>query len=164
MSVVKEIITNLIESTSSGETTWELSKSIFNSDTCKYYESKSIDGKTTFKVQVYLSSKLLLEPTMTNFFIHNTDLVNGYNIFTPYEFNELKELGQIIYDRYVKSSLPHKNQNDTYQDILENSFSKQHIRDKKLSSILGDSKEDTIQQKEVVEKPKKESFFSKLFR
>lgn len=163
MSAIKEIITNLIETTSSGDTTWELSKSIFNSDTCKYYESKSIDGKTTFKVQVYLSSKLSLESKMTNFFIHNADLVNGYNIFTYYDFSEIKELGQTIYDRYVKSSLTSKNQDDTYQDILENSFSKQYIREKKLSSILGDSKEDTIQQKESGEKPKKESFFSRLF-
>jgi len=159
MIAVKEIIKNLIESTLSGDIKWEFSKNIFNSDICKYYETLSPDNKTRFVVQVRLNKDFSLDKGMSHLSIYNKDLINGCNIFLTHDFVEIENLGESIYEIYVKKSLPKKNEDVTYSEILNSSFSKQSLRDKKLSSILSETEEPPKSAKT----DKKKSFFSKLF-
>jgi hypothetical protein len=165
MIVVKEIIKNLIESTLSGDIKWEISKSIFNSDVCKYYETSPND-KTKFVVQVRLNKDLSLDKGMSHLSIYNKDLINGYNLFMTHDFVEIEDLGESIYEIYVKKSLPKKNEDVTYSEILNSTFSKQSLRDKKLSSILSETeppKSNKTEKVNDVSPDKKKSFFSKLF-
>jgi len=136
MSLIKEIIENLTEGTLNNDIEWKLTSSLFNSDTQKYFETLSVDGLTKFTVQIYLKDDFKYRDS--NFHIKNQDLVNGYKILLESEYKEIKELGLVVYEKYIKPTIPQKNEDDTYKSILSNIFSKQHKRDQRIDAILSD--------------------------
>lgn len=136
MSLIKEIIENLTEGTINNDIEWKLSNNLFNSDTQKYFETLSVDGLTRFTVQIYLTNDFKYRDS--NFHIKNQDLVNGYKILLESEHKEIKELGLVVYEKYIKPTIPQKNEDDTYKSILSNIFSKQHKRDQRIDAILSD--------------------------
>lgn len=136
MSLIKEIIENLTEGTLNNDIEWKLTSSLFNSDTQKYFETLSVDGLTKFTVQIYLKDDFKYRDS--NFHIKNQDLVNGYKILLESEYKEIKELGLVVYEKYIKPTIPQKNEDDTYKSILSNIFSKQHKRDQLIDAILSD--------------------------
>jgi hypothetical protein len=138
MELVREIIENLTDGTTNNDIEWKLSNNLFNSETQKYFETFSVDGKTKFVTQVYLDDKFNFQPNRVNFFIYNKDLVNGSKIFASYDYKEIEKLGESIYNKYIKPNTPQKNENDTYKSILSNIFTKQHKRDQRIDAILGD--------------------------
>lgn len=150
MSLIKEIIENLTEGTKNNDIEWKLSNNLFNSDTQKYFETLSVDELTRFTVQIYMTNDF--KYSFSNFHIKNQDLVNGHRILFESEYKEIKELGLVVYEKYIKPTIPQKNEDDTYKSILSNIFSKQHKRDQRIDAILGDTSE---------EKPK--SILNKLF-
>jgi hypothetical protein len=153
MSLIEEIIKNLTEGTISDDIEWKLSESIFNSDTQKYFETFSVDSKTKFVVQIYLNDKL--KPKSVNLHIHNQDLVNGFQIFFDRDYKDISQLGDVVFEKYMKPLITQKNDNDTYEGILSNIFSRQNKRDRRIDSILDEFKSD------IENKPK--SFLNKLF-
>ena len=136
MSLIKEIIENLTEGTLNNDIEWKLTSSLFNSDTQKYFETLSVDGLTKFTIQIYLKDDFKYRDS--NFHIKNQDLVNGYKILLESEYKEIKELGLVVYEKYIKPTIPQKNEDDTYKSILSNIFSKQHKRDQRIDAILSD--------------------------
>lgn len=136
MSLIKEIIENLTEGTINNDIEWKLSNNLFNSDTQKYFETLSVDGLTRFTVQIYLTNDFKYRDS--NFHIKNQDLVNGCKILLESEHKEIKELGLVVYEKYIKPTIPQKNEDDTYKSILSNIFSKQHKRDQRIDAILSD--------------------------
>lgn len=136
MSLIKEIIENLTEGTINNAIEWKLSNNLFNSETQKYFETLSVNGLTRFTVQIYLTNDF--KYSQSNFHIKNQDLVNGYKILLESEHKEIKELGLVVYEKYIKPTIPQKNEDDTYKSILSNIFSKQHKRDQRIDAILSD--------------------------
>lgn len=136
MSLIKEIIENLTEGTINNAIEWKLSNNIFNSETQKYFETLSVDGLTKFTVQIYLTNDFKYRES--NFHIKNQDLVNGYKILLESQHKEIKELALVVYEKYIKPTIPQKNEDDTYKSILSNIFSKQHKRDQRIDAILSD--------------------------
>jgi hypothetical protein len=136
MELVREIVLNLTEGTINNDIEWKLSNNLFNSETQKYFESLSVDEKTKFTIQIYLKDDFKYRES--NFYIKNEDLVNGNKIFFESNIKEIKELGQVVYEKYIKPTIPQKNEDDTYKSILSNIFSKQHKRDQRIDAILSD--------------------------
>ena len=161
MSLIKEIIKNLTEGTISGDIEWKLSENIFNSDTQKYFETFSVDKKTKFVVQIYLNDNL--KPKEVNLHIHNQDLENGFQIFFDRDYKEISQLGDVVFEKYMKPLITQKNDNDTYEVILSNIFSKQNKRDRRIDAILQNpsSAADEEVKSDIDNKPK--SFLNKLF-
>ena len=161
MSLIEEIIKNLTEGTISDDVEWKLSESIFNSDTQKYFETFSVDSKTKFVVQIYLNDKL--KPKSVNLHIHNQDLVNGFQIFFDRDYKDISQLGDVVFEKYMKPLITQKNDNDTYEGILSNIFSRQNKRDRRIDSILlnPSSAVDEKVKSDIENKPK--SLLNKLF-
>ena len=157
MSLIKEIIENLTEGTINNTIEWKLSNNIFNSDTQKYFETLSVDGLTMFTVQIYLTNDFKYRDS--NFHIKNQDLVNGYKILLESEHKEIKDLGLVVYEKYIKPTIPQKNEDDTYKSILSNIFSKQHKRDQRIDAILSDE----ISTTETKSDDKPKSILDRLF-
>lgn len=158
MTLIKEIIENLTEGTISNDIEWELSNNLFNSETQKYFETLSVDGLTRFTVQIYLTNDF--KYGSSNFHIKNQDLVNGYKILIESEYKEIKELGLVVYEKYIKPTIPQKNEDDTYKSILSNIFSKQHKRDQRIDAILSDEISTT---NETKSDDKSKSILERLF-
>jgi len=154
MDIIKDIINNLNQSTLSNEIEWDIFNSLFNSDTVRKYETRSVDGKTKFVLEIRLNSNLSLDTESCHMIIYNDDLLNGYKFFYPRNYTELRNLFSSVYGKYIKTTLPQKNENDTYKNIFSNMFSKQQNRDHKIDTILGD--------KNTEEKSK--SIFNRLFK
>jgi hypothetical protein len=166
MSLIKEIIKNLTEGTISDDIEWKLYENIFNSDTQKYFQTFSVDKKTMFLVQIYLNDKL--KPKSVNLHIHNKDLVNGFEMFFDRDYKEISQLGDVVFEKYMKPLITQKNNNDTYEVILSNIFSKQNKRDRRIDAILQNpnnpipsSAADEEVKSDIENKPK--SFLNKLF-
>ncbi len=136
--ILESIIKNLIQSTIDGEIGWQLAYSIFNSDTCKKFEAKSLDGLTKFTIEVNTDSKFIHKPKDTNLVIFNSSLVDGSKYLDINKNPLIKDLSVIIFNKYIAPSIPNKNDENTLENILDSLSNKQQIRDEKIDSILNE--------------------------
>lgn len=149
--LINEILENLKQGTINGEVDWKLTNSTFNSDTCKQFETKSFDGKTRFIVEIDLDEKFNLLKNRTDFHIYNDDLINGRKYLYADKYPSIIPLGEVIYKKYWKPNLPNKDESLTFKNILDNIFSKEHKRDKRINSILGID-EDQDEKKGIIDR------------
>lgn len=133
---VENIVESLIETTNNGSTTWTLHNSIFNSETSKKYECFSEDKKTRFTIDINTDVNFNFQPSSSTFWIYNDQIVNGSQLFYPSKFSNIATLGQIVFTKFVKPTLPSKNNSDAFEDIYNSMGSKQQKRDDKINQIL----------------------------
>lgn len=100
--------------------------------------------------------------------INNPDLVDGYKYLYASDYTEIEALSESVYNKYIKpnlpKNLPKKNQNDTYQSILSNIFSKQNKRDQRIDIILGDENNPIPKtSEESTQEVKPKSIINRLF-
>lgn len=137
METINLLLTSLLEGTESGDIIWTPTTSCFNNDTSHGYESKSFDGKTTFKLEVKLTTKLSLETTSSTIIILNSDLVNGSKYVSSYNCPIIPDIQKAIFNKYIKPNLiiPKVSEDDVLNNILSD-IGKQKIRDTKIDTIL----------------------------
>lgn len=151
--IIAKIIDSLYEGTKDGAVSWQLRRSMFNSETRNHMHTFSIDNKTEFRIEIRLDDNLTLSPGEL-LSIHNESITDGVKYITHYENPTLKDLELLIYDKYVRPNVKLKNDVLLYEDILNNIGNKEYIRDKKLESILSETK---VEQE--VKQVKKKRFF-----
>ena len=87
--------------------------------------------------------------------MYNDDLIDG-KIQIPYnKYDGLETLQVLIYNKWVKATLPTKNESSVLDDILNKIGDKQSRRDRVLDDILLDIPKEK-------EEPKKKSIWQRL--
>ena len=141
--LLNKIIDSLYEGTLVGAVTWQLQKTIFNSETNHNMNSFSTDGETEFKVEIHLDDTLNFRPG-SHLYIRNKKITDGSTSISSYKNAKLKELEKVIFEKFIKPNLkPRSNDEYVFEDILNSIGSKEYMRDKKLEQILGEDKEET---------------------
>ena len=141
--LLNKIIDSLYEGTLVGAVTWQLQKTIFNSETNHNMNTFSTDGETEFKVEIHLDDTLNFRPG-SHLYIRNKKITDGSTSISSYKNAKLKELEKVIFEKFIKPNLkPRSNDEYVFEDILNSIGSKEYMRDKKLEQILGEDKEET---------------------
>ena len=152
--LLNKILDSLYEGTLAGAVTWQLQKTIFNSETCHNMNTFSTDGETEFKVEIHLDDTLNFRPG-THLYIRNKKITDGSTSISSYKNAKLKELEKVIFEKFIKPTLkPKANDEYVFEDILNSIGSKEYIRDKKLEQILGEDKEVKTEEVKTEEKKK----------
>ena len=140
--LLNKILDSLYEGTLAGAVTWQLQKTIFNSETNHNMNTFSTDGETEFKVEINLDDTLNHKPG-THLYIRNKKITDGSTSISSYKNTKLKELEKAIFEKFVKPNLkPRANDEYVFEDILNSIGSKEYMRDRKLEQILGEDKEE----------------------
>lgn len=140
--LLNKIIDSLYEGTLADAVTWQLQKTIFNSETNHNMNTFSTDGETEFKVEIHLDDTLNFRPG-SHLYIRNKKITDGSTSISSYKNAKLKELEKVIFEKFVKPNLkPRSNDEYVFEDILNSIGSKEYMRDKKLEQILGENKEE----------------------
>jgi len=140
--LLNKIIDSLYEGTLVGAVTWQLQKTIFNSETNHNMNTFSTDGETEFKVEIHLDDTLNFRPG-SHLYIRNKKITDGSTSISSYKNAKLKELEKVIFEKFIKPNLkPRSNDEYVFEDILNSIGSKEYMRDKKLEQILGENKEE----------------------
>lgn len=151
---IDTIVSNLLEGTKKFNVKWDIYKSSFNSDTEHNMTTTSSDGLTTFRMTVHVDSTLkMCVPTSSMLIIQNKSLVNGVLYVHQSDCTLLSELEKTLFKNYVLSvvSKISRNNSSLLDDIASSVFTKDQIRDTKLSSLLGDYKPQPIPKNTPVE-------------
>lgn len=127
----KQIIDQLIRNTKDGSVVWNLTQSIFNSETSHRYHSLSIDRKTKFDIEISLDRDMNVG-YCGGLNVENHGLVNGHINIS----DGVKELHHIIYDKYIKPKLVIKDEKTILSLIVDNMGDKESVRDNKIDKIL----------------------------
>lgn len=154
---VKKILDSLYEGTKEGAVIWKLRNTIFNSDTRHNMNCFSNDGETEFQIEIHLDDTLKHKPG-THFYIRNKKITDGYATVSSYKSVTLKELENLVFDKFVKPTITPKFNDYVFEDILKNIGSKEYMRDKKLEQILG---EEDNEETKVEEQKKKNGPYGK---
>ena len=145
--LLNKIIDSLYEGSLAGAVTWQLQKSIFNSETCHNMNTFSTDGETEFKVEIHLDDTLNFRPG-THLYIRNKKITDGSTSISSWKNEKLKELESLIFYKFIKPNLkPRPNDEYVFEDILNSIGSKEYMRDRKLEQILGDKEEEKTEEK-----------------
>lgn len=150
---IDKIVSNLLEGTKSLNVKWDVYKSIFNSDTEHNMTTTSSDGLTTFRMTVHVDPTLKMCVPNSMLIIQNKSLVNGVLYVHQSDCTLLSELEKTLFKNYVLSlvSKISRNNSSLLDDIASSVFTKDQIRDTKLSSLLGDYKPQPIPKNTPVE-------------
>lgn len=138
MEIIESIIKSLTQSTNNGSICWRLSNSIFNTDTCKKFETESLDGLTKFTIEIHTDIKFVHNPKDTNLNIFNSNLVDGVKYLNAINVPVIKDLSIVVFNKYALPLIPKKNDEKAFEGILNSLSNKQQIRDDKIESILSD--------------------------
>ena len=138
---IEKIINLLLKGTANDSIEWNISNSMFNTTTIHKYESYSIDKKTKFQIEIMLNDdfSLCLSSILGDLTIFNKNLVDGkkYIVGSTYDL-ELNQIKKLIYNKYIKNTLPSINDSIVLDSILQNIGSLESKRDDILNSILDD--------------------------
>ena len=138
---IEKIINLLLKGTANDSIEWNISNSMFNTTTIHKYESYSIDKKTKFQIEIMLNDdfSLCLSSILGGLTIFNKNLVDGkkYIVGSTYDL-ELNQIKKLIYNKYIKNTLPSINDSIVLDSILQNIGSLESKRDDILNSILDD--------------------------
>jgi hypothetical protein len=152
---IQKIVDSLVEGTKDGSVIWKKTNSIFNSETRHQYSTTTEDGKTKFDFEIHLDNNFQPETGRNYIYMYNDDLIDG-KIQIPYsKYDGLKTLQVLIYNKWVKATLPTKNESSVLDDILNKIGDKQSRRDRVLDDILLDIPKEK-------EEPKKKSIWQRL--
>lgn len=139
--LLNKILDSLYEGTQAGAVTWQLQKTIFNSETNHNMNTFSTDGETEFKVEIHLDDTLNFRPG-SHLYIRNKKITDGSTSISSYKNAKLKELEKVIFEKFVKPTLkPKANDEYVFEDILNSIGSKEYMRDRKLEQILGEGED-----------------------
>jgi hypothetical protein len=156
MDKIEKILSQLVESTQCGALEWTLRDTCFNSETRHHYQSKSIDEKTSFEIEISLTAKLDAIGYRSPLWIRNESFSDGrkYVQSNP----KTMQLEDLIFEKYIRPSIRIKiKEEEVLDEILTGIGDLQYVRDKKLNQILeSDEKEK--------EKEKDNNFFKKIFK
>lgn len=134
----KELVEAVVVGTSNNSIVWSQTQSIFNSETSHHYNAK-LDNTTNLELEINLDKNLKFdhvgilqvinkELPNGNLYIHRTDVDNKTN-----------DLGEEIYDKYIKSRLRFraKTEDEILSDII-NVIPEAKVakRDQRIDEIL----------------------------
>lgn len=143
---IEKIVEYLFDNTVDNTIQWKLSNSIFNNEF--EYGMEAIVDETVFSIFIILNRDGSLQ-NGSSIFISNKDIISGRRQVSSLQFNKIRNLEILIYDKYVKPNI--KVQSTSVYDDIINSLGKDHIRNEKIEKILDDEK-------------KSKSIFEKLFK
>lgn len=159
---IQKIIDRLVDGTLNGSVVWKQSPSIFNSETSHKYQTSTEDGKTLFDIEIKLDSKFKPHNNYLYLYMHNSELIDGRMQIASTNYTGLDKLQQLIYNKWIVTTLPQKNEDFVLNNILNNIGDKQTRRDQILDELLHPhniAAENTTDKTE-----KKEGFFKRLFK
>lgn len=134
----QQIIDSLLDGTKSGYIKWLLSNSSFNKDTSHKMEYTSSDKLTRFSIDVNLEDSLLCVGGGSAYlYIHNDDLVDKRLQIPSSEFQDVKLLEELIYDKFVKPVVMKSLPKAGVLDSIVGNINKQHHREEQIDDILG---------------------------
>lgn len=151
--IIVKIVDSLYETTNDNSLNWKLKNSMFNSEKRHCMHSFSIDNKTEFTIDIRLDDDLNIK-TGELLSIHNKSIIDGVKYISCYDNKKVKDLELLIFEKYIRPNIIINNNTLIYEDILNSIGNKEYIRDKKLESILGETKIE-----EEVKELKKKRFF-----
>ncbi len=134
---LKEIVSQLVESTLNGSITWEKKNSIFASEKCHPFRVL-INKDTWFDIELLLSDTMQMTGT-SSLWMYNKDLVEGRKLLSNSEYMDIKKIETFLYNNMIKQNIVYRRPvEDILDDILNDIPDKQNSRDKKISEIIGE--------------------------
>ena len=162
---IQKIVDRLLDGTKDGSVIWKLSSSIFNSETRHQYSNTTEDGKTTFNFEICLDDKFQPSTVLGLYvYMYNSDLIDGKLQISSSNYKGVDALQQLIYNKWIKPTLPIKNEAVVLDDIFNTIGDKQSKRDRILDEILDTDKKCVEEKENESDIKSKESFLSKIFK
>jgi hypothetical protein len=151
---VQKIVDRLIIGTTDGSVIWNKTNSIFNSETRHQYSTTTEDGETKFDFEIHLDNNLNPSSSWGYIYMYNKDLVDGKIQISGSVYNGVDKLQLLIYNKWVKATLPTKNESIALDSILTKIGDRQTRRDNILDDILGEvePKEEITPKKSIWER------------
>ena len=137
-----KLLAALMANTINGDLDWTLSKSVFNSE-IEYHLGCTLNDGSLVTITIQLEDKQKFKKSDI-IAIANPNLVSGRLYLHSLENPIVNDIGRIIYNRNIRPNLIPKKQtqDEVISSIIDSIPSKSEIRDRKISSLIQEEKED----------------------